>query len=142
VHKATGVDVAGEGRHATVVNDVSDTWGHDVIAYDDELGELECASVRLVENGPVRAVIRVESRYGDSLLREDYALSRDAAHVDVDVVLDWHEQLRLLKLRYPTGNEDAHATSETPYGHIERSGNGHEDPGQSWVDVSGEDRGL
>jgi alpha-mannosidase len=142
VHKATGIDVAGEGRHAVVVNDVSDTWGHDVIAYDDELNELECTSVRLVENGPVRAIIRVESRYGDSLLREDYALSRDAAHVDVDVVLDWHEQLRLLKLRYPTGIEHACATSETPYGHIERSGNGHEDPGQSWVDVSGENRGL
>jgi alpha-mannosidase len=142
VHKASGADVAGEGRHAVVVNDDSDTWGHDVTAYDDEAGEFECVSVRLVENGPVRAIVRVESRYGDSLLREDYALSTDARHVDVAVSLDWHEQRRLLKLRYPTGIDGARATSETPYGFVERPGNGHEDPGQSWVDVSGEGRGL
>jgi alpha-mannosidase len=142
VHKSSGADVAGDGRHAVVVNDPSDTWGHDVTAYDDEVGEFECVSVRLLENGPVRAILRVESRYGDSALREDYSLSADARHVDVAVVLDWREELKLLKLRYPTGIADACATSEAPYGHVARAGDGHEDPGQSWVDVSGAGVGL
>jgi alpha-mannosidase len=142
VHKASGSDVAGDGRHAAVVEDLSDTWGHGVVAYDREVGEFECTSVRLLENGPVRAILRVESRYGGSLLREDYALSAGAQHVDVSVVLDWREQLKLLKLRYPTGLEEPRVTSETPYGHVERTGDGHEDPGQSWVDVSGESGGL
>jgi alpha-mannosidase len=31
---------------------------------------------------------------------------------------------------------------ETPYGHLERPANGHEDPGQSWVDVSAPGAGL
>jgi alpha-mannosidase len=143
VHKASGADVAAPAsRHAVVVEDVSDTWGHEVTAYDQELGEFECTSVRLLENGPVRAMIRVESRFGDSLLREDYVLSANASHVDVNVVLDWHEELKLLKLRYPTNIEQPRATIETPYGHLEREPNGHEDPGQSWVDVSGAGRGL
>jgi alpha-mannosidase len=34
------------------------------------------------------------------------------------------------------------APIETPYGHLDREPNGHEDPGQSWVDVSGDGRGL
>ena len=143
VHKESGADVAApSARHAVVVEDVSDTWGHEVIAYDQEIGEFECTSVRLIENGPVRAIVRVESRFGDSLLREDYALSANGTYVDVNVVLDWHEELKLLKLRYATSIDDARATIETPYGHLEREPNGHEDPGQSWVDVSGADRGL
>src|SRR5581483_11111255 len=112
VHKESGADVAGSGAHASVVNDRSDTWGHEVRAYDDVIGEFACRSVRLVENGPVRAVLRVESSYGASTLREDYILSAHARHVDVVVSLDWHEQLKLLKLRYPTNVESPIATFE------------------------------
>jgi alpha-mannosidase len=143
VHKASGADLAASGRpHASVVADVSDTWGHEVSAYDDVIAEFECTSVELVENGPVRAVLRVESRYGGSVLREDYALGAGATYVDVNVALDWHEELKLLKLRYPTSIDEPRATFESPYGHVERETNGHEDPGQSWVDVSGAGAGL
>ena len=55
---------------------------------------------------------------------------------------DWHEQLKLLKLRYPTSVAAETATFETPYGHLERPASGDEEPGQSWVDVSGDGRGL
>jgi alpha-mannosidase len=90
----------------------------------------------------VRSIVRVESRYGDSTLREDYVLSADAAYVDVRVTIDWRERLALLKLRYPTSVETETATFETPYGSIERHAGGDEEPGQSWVDVSRADRGL
>jgi alpha-mannosidase len=143
VHKASGADLTDPSSpHAAVVNDVSDTWGHEVNAYDDVVGEFECTSVKLIENGPVRAMLRVESRYGGSLLREEYVLGAHAPYVDVNVALDWHERLKLLKLRYPTTVAGPVATFETPYGHLERPANGHEDPGQSWVDVSGEGAGL
>ncbi|MBA2384029.1 MAG: alpha-mannosidase [Actinobacteria bacterium] len=142
VHKATGADLAAPGPHAVVVDDVSDTWGHAVRAYDRPIGEFECTSVRLLENGPVRAVLRVDSRYGSSSLREDYSLSADARHVDVLVSLDWHERLQLLKLRWPTSVETDEATFEIPYGHLVRPAGGDEEPGQAWVDVSGEGAGL
>jgi alpha-mannosidase len=143
VVKATGADLAAPGaKHAVVIDDRSDTWGHAVERYDDEIGEFECVSVKLLECGPVRAILRVESRYGLSALREDYVLAADAAQVDVRVSLDWHEQLKLLKLRYPTSVEAETAIYETPYGHLERPASGREEPGQSWVDVSGNGRGL
>jgi alpha-mannosidase len=50
--------------------------------------------------------------------------------------------MRLLKLRYPTSVDAATATFEVPYGHVERPASGREEPGQSWVDVSGEGCGL
>jgi alpha-mannosidase len=143
VLKATGVDLAApKARHAVVVEDPSDTWGHGITAYDAAAGELECIAVRLLEHGPVRSVVRVESRWGASTLREDYALGRHAPYVDVRVTLDWREPMKLLKLRYPTSVDAATATYETPYGHVERPASGEEEPGQSWVDVSAGGRGL
>jgi alpha-mannosidase len=143
VLQETGVDLAApDARHAVVVDDRSDTWGHGVRRYDEELAEFECVAVRLLEAGPVRAMLRVESRYGDSTLREDYVLSADAAYLDVRVALDWREPLTLLKLRYPTSVEAERATYEIPYSHLERPANGDEEPGQAWVDVSGDGRGL
>jgi alpha-mannosidase len=58
------------------------------------------------------------------------------------VALDWHEPMKLLKLRYPTSVDAGTATFETPYGHLQRPSDGDEEPGQSWVDVSGAGRGL
>jgi len=141
--KETGADLAAPHRgHAVVIDDRSDTWGHGVRAYDSVAGEFECTSVRLLERGPVRAILRVESRYGSSQLREDYVLSANAAYVDVRVAVDWHEPLKLLKLRYPTSIACDRATFEVPYGHLERPAGGDEEPGQSWVDVSEPGRGL
>jgi alpha-mannosidase len=143
VLKATGADLAAPGaRHAVVVDDPSDTWGHRIRAYSDEIGEFEPVSASVVEHGPVRSRLRVESRYGRSRLVEDYLLGSDARHVDVRVELDWHEQLKLLKLRYPTSVETEVATYEIPYGHLQRPADGDEQPGQAWVDVSGRGAGL
>ncbi len=143
VVKATGADLAAAGRmHSVVVDDPSDTWGHRVRAYDDVLGEFECGDVRLVETGPVRSVLRVESRYGASTLREDYVLGAEARYVDVRIAVDWREQLKLLKLRYPTSVNADRATFEIPYGYVERPAGGDEEPCQAWIDVSATGRGL
>jgi alpha-mannosidase len=143
VLKSTGVDLAApEKKHAVVIEDTSDTWGHDVVAYDEEIGEFACTSVQVIETGPVRTIVRVESAYGSSKLREDYVVTAGAPYVDVRIALDWHEPLKLLKLRYPTSVDAAEATFETPYGHLVRPASGDEEPAQSWVDVSGDGRGL
>ncbi|HVV56980.1 MAG TPA: glycoside hydrolase family 38 C-terminal domain-containing protein [Gaiellaceae bacterium] len=143
VVKEADADVADRrARHAVVVDDRSDTWGHRVKAYDEVRGEFEVRSVRLVEEGPVRATIRVDSAWNDSTLVEHYTLGRDARHVDVQVSLDWRERLRLLKLRYGTTAGADTATYEIAYGHVERPANGDEESAQTWVDVSADGRGL
>jgi alpha-mannosidase len=140
--KRTGADLVGRGAHAVVLDDHSDTWGHGVLRYDNVAGAFECISVRLVEHGPVRAAIRVESRFGNSTLTEDVVLGATAPFVEVRSILDWREQLRMLKLRVPTSVQADRATFEVPYGHLERAANGDEQPAQGWVDVSDGRAGL
>jgi alpha-mannosidase len=136
--KAGDVDVAAPGGHAIVVDDPSDTWGHRVRSYDTVAGAFEVRSVRLVEHGPVRAVLRVTSGYDRSTLVEEYVLGTRDRHVEVRVTLDWHERQKLLKLRFPTAVTDPEATFEIPYGHLVRPADGSEEAAQAWVDVTGD----
>ncbi|MFJ8886748.1 alpha-mannosidase [Streptomyces sp. NPDC102402] len=137
--KATGAELLPErpGPHAVVVDDPSDTWGHRVRAYDRAIGSFTPRRVRLVESGPVRAVLRIDSAYGTSTMAEELVLSAGARQVEVRTVVDWHERLKLLKLRFPTALTDVTATHEIPYGHLERTPDGTEEPTQAWVDVTG-----
>ncbi len=120
-----------------VLNDQSDTWGHNVFKFDQAVGEFAVKSVRLVEHGPVKSTIRVISEYGVSRLVQEYALCADLDQIDVHVTVDWREHFKMLKLRFPLNLNMMTATYEIPYGHIERFANGEEEPMQSWVDVSG-----
>ena len=132
------VEVIEPGRsRAVVVDDTSDTWGHRRLAYQDERAVFAPDQVQLVEDGPVRGLIRVTSRHGDSTLTEDYILSAGARWIELRVIVDWREEARLLKLRFATRTPDPVATYEIPYGTIERPANGEEEPGQRWIDVSG-----
>jgi alpha-mannosidase len=125
------------GPHAAVMADLSDTWSHGVESYDAAVGQFTCQSVRLVEDGPVRTRIRIESTYRDSALTEDLILASGARHLEVRVVLDWHEKQCLLKLRFPSALASARVSCSVPYGYVERSATGTEEPGQAWIDVSG-----
>ncbi len=137
--KATGADLlpAEPAPHAVVVDDPSDTWSHRVRAFDDVVGSFRCTAVRLIEDGPVRSVLRVESSFDASTLVEEISLGARSRHIDVKVTVDWHERLRLLKLRFPTAIAAESATYEVPYGQLDRPTDGAEEPTQAWVDVSG-----
>jgi alpha-mannosidase len=86
----------------------------------------------------VRSVLRVTSGYGSSTVVEEYVLGARDRHVEVRVTLDWHERLKLLKLRFPTAVTAPEATFEIPYGHLARPADGSEEAAQAWVDVTGE----
>jgi alpha-mannosidase len=130
----------GQAARPVVVEDNSDTWSHNVYRYDRVVGEFRPVRIRVVDRGPVRATVRVESEYGRSGLVQEFTLYRELDRVDVAVTVDWREQHKVLKLRFPANITFQHVTYEIPYGHAERFANGDEDPGQSWVDISGESR--
>ncbi len=139
LHKETGHDlVAGVDRpHTVVTDDPTDTWGHRVVSYAQPGKAFTCRSVRLVEDGPVRSVLRIERTYAASTLVEELVLGARARHLELRVTLDWHQRLALLKLRFPVALDDPTATYEIPYGHLVRPADGAEEPGQTWVDVTG-----
>jgi alpha-mannosidase len=136
--KRVGAEVfAGAAARAVVIGDPSDTWSHGVFRFDSEVGTFAAEGIRLLEHGPVKSVVRVTSVYGASRLIQDFTLYETLPQIDVHVTVDWHEQFKLLKLRFPFNLTETQATYEIPYGHIVRSSDGEEEPGQSWVDVSG-----
>ncbi len=143
-----GVEVfAGPAAVPVILDDPSDTWGHNIFHWDNTIGafSLECA--RLVERGPVRWTIRVSSRFGMSVLHQDFSMyagrsTNGSEPIDVAVTVDWREPLKMLKLRFPVNVKFMKVTSELPYGYIEREADGDEEPQQAWVDVSGTSRDI
>jgi alpha-mannosidase len=130
--KRAGVEVfRGEAARPVVIDDPSDTWAHGVWQFDDVIGEFAATRVRLVEHGPVKATLRVESEYGASRLVQDFTLYGDLDIIEVRASVDWRERHKLLKPRFPANLKLTRATYEIPYGHIERAANGEEEPGQS-----------
>lgn len=131
---------AGDAAKPVVLDDQSDTWSHNVYSFDKVIGAFKAKRIRLVEHGAVKSVIRVVSEYGASKLVQDFALYHDLEQIDVAVTVDWREQFKALKLRFPINVNFMKITHEIPYGHIERFANGEEEPMQNWVDVSGTSR--
>ena len=135
--KAAQVQVLSQAARPVVVDDPSDTWSHGVFRFDHVIGEFSLKTIRLAEHGPVKSVVQVLSEYGASRLIQNFTLYTGLPYVDVFVTVDWREQCKLLKLRFPLDLDHARVTHEIPYGSIERRANGDEEPGQSWVDVTG-----
>jgi alpha-mannosidase len=120
-----------------VIEDSSDTWGHNVLQFHDTVGMFSVERVDLVEHGPVKATIRVTSVYGHSRLIQDFTMYTEQKRIDVSATVAWSEQFKMLKLRFPVNLDFNRVTYEIPYGYIERPANGEEEPGQNWIDVSG-----
>ncbi len=139
--KVAGVEVfSGEAAKAIVSNDPGDTWGHDIFRWDEVVGAFTATQLHLVEHGPVKSVVRVTSEYESSTLVQDFAMYPGSDQIDVTVRLDWREQMKMLKLRFPVNVNFMKVTRDIAYGSIETFSNGEEMPFQQWVDVSGTSR--
>jgi alpha-mannosidase len=137
--KRTGVDtVAGAvGEHTQISEDPTDTWGHRVVSYAGAGAAMKLDRILVRESGELRAVLRIERSWGSSSLVEEFVLAADSPALKVNVTLDWREKAHLLKLRFPTAIENPTGTFEIPYGFMKRDVDGAEQPGQSWIDLTG-----
>jgi alpha-mannosidase len=80
----------------------------------------DAESVKLVEQGPVRATIRVTRTWQSSKFVQDISLYANLDRVDIANDVDWHETHILLKAAFPLAASSAQATYEIPYGSIQR----------------------
>ena len=150
--KETGKEVfkgGATGCKGVIIDDPSDTWSHEVRDFtknttgnyhyttQGEIGAFGNAKTKVIENGPLRATIRVQTTYGDSDMMVDWRLTAGSRNIEALVTLNWHEKLKMLKFSFPVEVDTPQATYETPYGFIVREANGEEDPGQRWIDVTG-----
>jgi alpha-mannosidase len=135
VEKSTGRDIfEGIAHQPLLIEDLSDTWSHGLDRYGIEGPSAVCERIEVVEQGPLRASIRVHARLGSSLIVNTYALYNDPALLlEIHVRIDWHEKNKLLRLRYPANFSQPTFRYEVPAGSLERPADGRECPGQRWV---------
>jgi alpha-mannosidase len=138
VCKDGGVElIAGEGALPVYLQDEGDTWSHAVRRFDRRAGEVRCTGVRLLESGPVKAVLRVTAVCGDSRITQDYTAYAGVDRLLVHTAVDWREKRKLLKLRFPLRLWQRNDCYEIPYGWTQREPDGEEYPVQSWMDATG-----
>jgi alpha-mannosidase len=127
-----------------------DAWNIDA-DFEKEHWDLDRADeVNLVENGPLRAVLRVKNHFQNSTFVRDITVTAGSPRVDVHMTADWHEKHILLKVAVPSSAHNDKATFEIPYGSIERPTTRNtpaekgkfEVPALHWADLSDATHGV
>ena len=119
-----------------------DTWSHAKNYFIDEMARFSDAEVTVVENGPIRATVKVVSRYNQSTLTQYFSLDANSDKLTVRASVDWHEKHKMLKIKWPMSVENPKAYYEIPFGIIERPADGEEEPGINWTAVKGTNSGY
>ncbi|MCZ4602459.1 glycosyl hydrolase-related protein [Streptomyces sp. Lzd4kr] len=90
-------------------------------SYRDTVRDLRTAhSVTLVENGPLLASVRVERRFGSSVLVQHLDLAADSKQLTVRTDIDWQERGTLLKAAWPLDVHAEQESAEIQFGHVRR----------------------
>ncbi len=142
--KATGRDFALAPMAGALVIDDSeaDTWAHNLFTFNKVLGSFGDAEVTLVEEGPVRAAIRVRSNYGTSTLTQVFQLAADSRALTVQCEVRLLEKHAIVKLSFPVNADNPRMMYAMPFGHLTKPCDGREEPGQQWVGLFDETTGA
>ncbi len=97
-----------------------DAWNIDADFEKNVTSLDKAASVKLIEQGPVRATIRITRNWQNSKFVQDISLYTQLKRVDITNDIDWHEAHVLLKAAFPLAASGPEATYEIPYGTITR----------------------
>ena len=127
-----------------------DAWNVDADFIEHHTDLLKAEEVKLIENTPLRAVIRVTHKWQNSSFVQDITLAAASPRVDVNMQADWHEKHILLKVAFPLSARNDKATFEIPYGMVERPTTRNtpaenaqfEVPALRWADLSDATHGL
>jgi alpha-mannosidase len=92
-------------------------------------------SVRVIEDGPVRAVVEAVLGYGASFLCLRYKLPRRGTEIEIECRVFWNEKDRMLKLAIPTPDSAGVCRGQVAFGVEEFAADGCEKIAQQWAAV-------
>ncbi len=140
--KSTGKEYIPEGKESNlleVLEDQGDPWH---LKYTGKSWILDRADkVEVIENGPGRAIVRIEKAFRNTRYQQELTLYRRIPRVDCTVRIESNDVHLLTKVALPLDLPQAETTYEIPYGAIVRPDDG-EYPAQRWVDRSGAGCGV
>jgi alpha-mannosidase len=120
-----------------VISDPSDTWGHGITKFRQEIARPQFVSSQQIEDGPVTRVTRQRAKWNSSEIVLDIAQFKSADVIELRFVIDWHEREQILKLEIPTAVSSPRVFAKVVGANIERQVNGEEESYQDWVAVQG-----
>jgi alpha-mannosidase len=120
-----------------VIGDPSDTWGHGVVRFRQEMGRPQFVSAQQIEDGPVTRITRHRARWNRSEIVMDIAQFKALDMIELRFVIDWQEREQMLKLEVPTALAAPRVYAKVAGAVIEREPNGGEETYQDWVAVQG-----
>jgi alpha-mannosidase len=120
-----------------VIGDASDTWGHGIAKFRQELGRPQLLSSQQIEDGPVTRVTRQRANWNDSEIILDIAQFKGLNAVELRFVINWREHEQMLKLEVPTALASPRVFAKVAGAVVERPTNGEEESYQDWVAVQG-----
>ena len=107
-------------------------------------------SAKVLEQGPVRTVLRVTRKFRGSTIQQDFIFYPNTPRIDIAYFVDWQERNVALKCDYPIDVNTRKATFDIQFGSIERGT--HENStwdfaqfevcGHKWADMSDNGCGL
>ena len=96
--KRTGNVISKDAARAILIDDSRcDTWSHNVTKFDKFAGEFALSDIRLIDNGPLRASVRVVSHFNSEIVQM-FTLDSGEDMLRCHVKLTLNEHLRLIKL--------------------------------------------
>jgi alpha-mannosidase len=158
-YRVRGVDYVAKGAFQPVVMmDNEDPWGMTGRRFDKEAGRFELMpveegtrfsgvtagpikSVRVIEDGAVRAVVEAVFSFGHSEICQRYKLPKRGTEIEVETRVHWNEKNRMLKLLVPMPAAEYRYLGQVAYGVAELQSNGDEAVAQKWVAVVSEEKG-
>ncbi|MDZ7290794.1 MAG: glycosyl hydrolase-related protein [candidate division KSB1 bacterium] len=156
--------LTGYGNELQILEDKPSAWDAWNIGLTGVKYPSKFRRVEIVENGPVRAILRITRDYlrpgvkkdfptedfPSTFFTQDVILYDGGERIDFRTEVDWWEDKTMLKVAFPVAVQDTVATYEIPYGTIQRSTQMRnswekakvEVPAQRWADLSQSDYGV
>jgi len=122
----------------------ADAWDVEIF-YKEKSRDIDCIEkLELVENGPLRASVKLVRTFGKSRIEQQIILRAGSARIDFPTQVEWQETQKFLKVAFPVTIRAMNATYEIQYGHLERPTHTNtswdmarfEVCAQKWVDLS------
>ncbi|MDX2921605.1 MULTISPECIES: alpha-mannosidase [Streptomyces] len=98
-----------------------DAWDIDRHYRNTRTDLTDADSVSLVEEGPLRAAVRVVRSFGKSTVVQEVRLAAGARQLDIDTEVDWQESEKVLKATFPLDVHAERSTAEIQFGHVHRA---------------------
>jgi len=127
-----------------------EAWDIDLY-YQEKMQEVsDCRAITIEELGMLRAVVRFEWRYMDSVIEQRLVVYRHQRRIDFITNIDWHEQRQLLKVAFPVEIRAVEATYDIQFGNVKRPTHWNtswdyarfETVGHQWADLSERNYGV